>query len=209
VKRKNKNPKKEESDMDINSKEDKEAQNYFNFVSFLLSQRLSYNQISKIGSYLQLLVEENKLGFLSEFSFNSDLISNIVTKCLRPALLQDIKEELKHSKFSFTIDSSTMVGESLCAVKAKYWTKELDDMGVLTQKLENKIIGLTTLRESSDANTILEIVKNQILTPELLENFVGLSHDNAASEKNGLVGLLKRKSHIIFMIYQTLYIVSI
>jgi len=73
-------------------------------------------------------------------------------------------------------------------------TKDNDIPGSL--KLENKVIALTSLKESSDANTMLEIVKSKILTPELINNFVGLSHDNAsslASEANGLVGLLRKE----------------
>ena len=196
-KRRKRNPNDEETNIEFDSQENKEIQYYLSFLSFLISERLSYAQISKISLYLQNLAQENKLNFLSEFSFNPDIISKVVTRCFRPALLEDVTKELASSNFSFTIDTSTMVGESLCAIKAKYWVKQTDPLnGSTFSELKNKIISLTSIKESSDASTMLKIVKSRLLTEDLIPNFVGLSHDNAnalASEDNGLVGLLRKE----------------
>jgi len=169
---------------------------YLSFVAFLLAERLSFLQVAKIGKYIQRMIEDGEIDRISNFSFSAEQISKLVTKCYRPTLIEEIQADLKNSQFSFSLDSSTMVGESLCAVKVKYWKNETNKNHEITSKLQDKLLSITYLKESSNAQTMFRLVKENLLTEDLQSNFIGYTHDNAeslASQKNGLAGLLKKE----------------
>ena len=177
---------------------DKDAENYLRFLAFCLAERLSYQQIHRLGNFLQFLYKNNDLEFLDIFSYDEEFISKIVSDCFRVSLSEEIYEDLTKSQFSFSIDSSTLVGESICALKVKY----LKESNLKDENLEripvNKFIGLACLKDSSNAETMLRIVEDKILiNEEIQKNLVGLTHDNLetlASEANGLVELLRENS---------------
>ena len=65
-------------------KSEEESKEYLEFISYCLSERLSFLQISKIGTFLKQMIsriEGSKLNFFSTHSFNKDIISNITTNC--------------------------------------------------------------------------------------------------------------------------------
>jgi len=176
-------------------KENEETSEYLKFLGFLLAERLSYSQINRIGKFIQSLYQKDKLQFLENASFDEEMLSKIVSECFRPSLLDQLYEDLSKFKFSFSIDNSTMIGESLCGLKVKYLKEsELED-GKFSLEILNKVIGLSSLKESSDAATIFEIVHQKIFVDErIMNNFIGVTHDNAstlASQANGLAGKLK------------------
>ena len=126
------------------------------------------------------MIEENKIEFITQYSFTEEQISKIVTNVYRPILLQEIQADLESSKFSFSIDTSTFAGESLCVIKAKYWTSEETIDGELNlPKLEDKIIHISSIQENSNAQVMLNIVKKNIPEEIFQSNFIGLTHDNA------------------------------
>ena len=63
------------------------------------------------------------------------------------------------------------------------------------KSLQNKLIGISTLKESSKAEDIFNVVKEKLLFCEKnKEKLVGIVHDNAESlsgEKNGLLGVVE------------------
>ena len=185
----------EESKEEIEFNTNKDAYNYLKFLAFTVAERLSYQQIHKLGNFLQALYKNNQLEFLENFSFDEESISKIVSDCFRVDILEQIHEDLKKSQFSFSIDSATFVRESICALRVKYLKEVTLENQLLEKKVTNKFIGLSSLKESSNAETMLRIVEDKILiNQEIHNNLIGLTHDNLetlASNANGLVGLLK------------------
>ena len=133
---------------------------YLGFIAFLVSQRLSYSQISKIGRFLQNLYEKDELDFLQNNHFDEETISKIVSDCFRPILQEDLQEKLMSSKFSISIDTSTIVSETICAIKVKF-AEHQGSFDQNIQKIENKLIGITSFKGSSDGIAYLEAVKEK------------------------------------------------
>ena len=176
---------------------DRDTKDYLEFVSFCISQQLSFCQVESIGKFLQNAYKDKKLKFLSSFNFDGRFMSKIVQDCSRPIIESDIKEKLANSPFSLIIDNSTFVGSNICALKVKYldqvWQEELRSE-ITTVK--NKIIASSDLDERSDGKTLKEIVENKLLNHKRIKkNLIGLAHDNASSltsEDIGLASLLKK-----------------
>ena len=181
-------------------KKEDESSDFLKFIAFTVAERFSYSQISRLGRFLQHMAQQDQLKFLNTHSFDAELISKTVSECFRPALLDEIYEDLANSKFSFSIDNATMVGESLCAMRVKYLK---EDQEKKEDQVQNVIIGIAPLKDRSDAEAIYSIVKEKIFHSKISkENFVGLTHDNAdylASENNGLVGLIRKDFEKYFL----------
>ena len=133
--------------------EEEETKKYLEFVAFALSQRLSFLQIAKIGSFLREMLNRKDgigLNFFKYQSFDRDFLSNLASDCFRPHLLEDLKPKLLKNKFSFSIDSSTVSGENLCAIKVKYLDQEFDQINnKKTTKICNQVLGVKNLGQSS------------------------------------------------------------
>ena len=75
--------------------------NYLEFVSFLASERLSYEQIHRIGSFLKKKAQNQDLDFLATHYFEPEFLSKLVSECFRPNLLQELHEDISKFKYSF------------------------------------------------------------------------------------------------------------
>jgi len=177
-----------------------DSQNYLSFIAFCLAERLSFSQINNIGIFLKTMYQKEALDFLDKASFDEELISLTTSQCFQEHFRGKILEDLACNKFSFSIDCSSMVGESLCAVKVKY-LKEVKENNGKNKKdqpfeIQNKLVGLYSLKDSSDGKTMLKAVQEKLLiNQEIINNLTGLTHDNVGalkSEEVGLVGLLKQ-----------------
>ena len=136
---------------DDNKNKEEETKNYLHFIAFAISQNLSYSQIEKLGSYLQRANKEKKLGFLKGFTFDEHLILKITQDCFRPILLDEMKSHLNKTPYSLIIDNASFSGESVCALKVKYLATEWDEsLKENITKIKNKIIALSSLKESSN-----------------------------------------------------------
>jgi len=123
---KNKRKKESESESDgidqfkDSKKEDQNIKSYIEFVSFCLQEKMSYNQISRLGQFLQSLSNKKQLKFLKAMTFDKEALSKFVSQCLRPNFLEELNQILKEKLYSFSIDNSTISGEHYCALKDKY-----------------------------------------------------------------------------------------
>ena len=88
----------------------------------------------------------------------------MVAKCFGHCIRNDILKDLCKSPFSFTIDNSTIAGKCITALMVRY-LKEYkdDDTGFMRTAIVNKTIGIKYLKESGNAQRMLEIVKEKIL----------------------------------------------
>jgi len=163
-----------------------------------LAQRLSYSQISQIGKRLQDLAQEKKLDFLLNNFFDEEAISKTVTECFRPCLQEKMHNWLLNTPFSLSLDTSTLVGQNICVVKARYIKPEMTGNGPIFKpsQLQDKIVTVTALKESVDAKTMAQILKDKIFaSPAIKSNFQGLTHDNArmlSGTGEGLIGLMRK-----------------
>ena len=174
-----------------------EAKQYLEFLAFCFKERLSFEQTSSIGQYIQTRSEEQDKSLFPMSSFDSEIIGR-VTRLFGDHILQEIKEDLMVSPFSIIVDNVTVSGENICAFKARYIKRYQDKEGFTRSKIENRLIGLKYLEESSTAITILNIAKEKIfsLDESIKKNLVGYAHDDAAvlsGEVGGLRGLLNEE----------------
>ena len=182
--------------------EEEETKKYLEFIAFALSQRLSFLQIAKLGSFLrEMLTRKDGIGlnFFKYQSFDRDFISNLASECFRPFLLDNLKQKLTENKFSFSIDSSTVAGENLCAVKVKFLDQDYDNnTGQRTTKICNQVIGVKKLGQSSNAQTFADIIKEKVLfnnNMEIKKIIIGLTTDRAQTllgDQAGLITLLRK-----------------
>jgi len=195
------------------SKEEQEhegSKKYLEFIAFALSQKLSFLQISRLGRFLKEMLNRKDgvgLNFFQWHNFDRDMISKIAVDCFRPYLIDELKENLKEKKFSFSIDASTVAGENLCALKVRFLEKELlDEENELRTRIRNQVIGIQKLGQSSNAPTFLEIAKEKIFLddPQIKQNLIGITTDRASTltgEESGLIALLKKEvSQNIFVL---------
>jgi len=190
--------KKTKSEAKMNIKD--HTKEYLEFIALLLRERLSFSQINHIGSYLKKMQEQNKLGFLSIKRFDEEELSR-ATNCMGDSIINKLKKELETAKYSFCIDSATIAGENICALKVRYQTQMKDDCHLPIQKTQNRIIGIKTLQGSSTGEVYFNIAEEVLNLDSAQSNLVGLSHDNASclsGQFNGLYGLIRKKKHHYF-----------
>ena len=183
------------------NKEKEDKITYLQFLSFLMAQRLSFSQIEQIGNYLRDLFTKGQFDFLDKYTFKQEKVSKIASECFKPVLLEDLHKDLANNKFSFSIDSVTIGKENISAIQVKY-LKELFHQEDQIKKpvIINRLLGITTMKESSDAETYLKFVKDKLLTNSAIkENLIGVVHDGArvlSGSKNGLVALMKAEENM-------------
>lgn len=175
---------------------EKEKKNYLEFIAFCLKENLSFSQLSSIGKYLQEMALDKSVNFLKSHSFDEEELSK-VSRCFGTYLLDEIKKDLESTKFSFGLDSSTISGENICALKVRYLQEISESYNSTRTQVKNRIIGIKTLEEKSTGKTYLEIVEEKLLGlgEEIKANFLGITHDAAAclsGQNIGLVGRLKK-----------------
>ena len=101
------------------------------------------------------------LNFFKAHSFDRNFISKIASDCFRPYLLEELKEKLTNNKFSFSIDSSTISGKNLCAIKVKYLQKSYnEEMKEIITTVKNEVLGVKKLDQSSTAQFYRVCKKN-------------------------------------------------
>ena len=185
----------------MEEKEEEETKKYLEFVAFALSQKFSFLQVSNLGYFLREMINRKDgigLNFFKNHSFDRDFLSKIASECFRPYLLGELKEKLMNNRFSFSIDSSTVAGENLCAIKVKYLQKSYnDEMDEIITKANHEVIGIKKLQQSSTAQIFMQIVKEKVFFDDdkkIKGNVIGITTDRAATlmgEESGLITLLK------------------
>jgi len=163
----------------VGIKED--LQNYLEFLAFCLKGNLSFLQVSEIGKQLKIMSESNKLGFLKKYCFDREEIGKM-TCSIGDALLNETIEDLKKNPFSLSIDNVTVSSTSICGIQVKYLNEYQDESGFKRSFIENKIVGLKYLEESSKSEVLLKTVKEKILNfgEDVKQNFIGITHDRAS-----------------------------
>ena len=188
------NKKKSQIKAETNKKELKEkaeAKSYLEFLAFAMTENYSFSQISRLGKFLKNL-HQSGFGFLQKYSFNEQEISNVATGCFWPHSLENLKEHLSSKPYSISVDASTICGENVFAIKAKYLEKSYDEeLKEEITSVQNKIIRLSSFKESSKGSTMLEILEDKLFFNDQIKgNLVGISHDNAKSLVGGKIGLI-------------------
>ena len=163
-----------------------------------MSQNFSYAQIERLGKYLQKGAKEKRLGFLKTANFDQRFISKLSQDCFGKVINDNLIDKLSTVPFSLILDNSTFCGESICALKVKFLSKDWEeDSEAEITSIKNKIIGISNLKESSSGLTLLEIIESKLLKNENVQkNLVGFAHDNGSSltgEYFGVTKLLKNK----------------
>lgn len=170
---------------------EEETKDYLEFLAFLMSEKLPYEQISRLGKFLQNLYQENRLSFLDGFMFDSEEVSKIARDSFGRCLLAELKNDLRATPYSFCLDSSTIGGDNIVAIKVRY----VDDSD-RKEPIKNRILGISTLQESSSGETLFNIVKEKLFSDDILQrNFISIAHDYASSISSyskGLVGRLQK-----------------
>lgn len=173
-----------------------EVRDYLQFIGFCEKQNFSFRQISAIGKYLKQLVEQGRVSFFKGNTFERSEIS-LIARCYGRYLLDNIKQDLIKSPFSFTIDSSTVAKKNIVALKVRYMKETLDSKGFKKSYLQNKVVGIRYLKESSSAQVMHQATKQTILSldEDIPTNLVGYVHDHASNLSgpyNGLGALLRK-----------------
>ena len=176
----------------------KHKRGYLKFAAACYYAKLSFQQIQKIGIILKEIYYDNEINFLAKYNFSLDEISQMAN-CWGDYLKENLISDLKNSKYSLCLDNCTISGTNISAFQLRY-LKEIDfsenDNEVKQLEIQNRVIGLKYLGESSTGLTIYNFVKDKLLNldNQIKHNFVGLAHDhgsNLSGHGIGLVGQLK------------------
>lgn len=108
-------------------------------------------------------------------------------------LYEQLKEDLTLSKYSLCVDNSTVGKTSVCALEVRY-LKQFIDNDKLRTKIQNRIIGIKYLEDSSTGATIYKIVNEKLLSlsEEIKNNLVGTVHDRGSNLTGAEAGLINR-----------------
>jgi len=179
-------------------KEDQNIKSYIEFVSFCLQEKMSYNQISRLGQFLQSLSNKKQLKFLKAMTFDKEALSKFVSQCLRPNFLEELNQILKEKLYSFNIDNSTICGEHYCALKVKYLAAQKDEeYQCEITTIQNKLIGISKLEENATSVTLYKIVKEKLFyDEEIKKNCIGITHDRGSNIVGCFNGLLPTEKKI-------------
>ena len=98
---------------------------------------------------------------------------------------------MKNAPFSLALDGVTVNGVNICGLKVRYLKIYIDSDGFRKTKIENRMVGLKYLEDSSTAKAILKIVQDKLfsLDPAIKKNLVGYTHDDAATLSGSIGGL--------------------
>ena len=159
----------------------------------MVVERYSFEQIMKLGKFLQSKsTKTNKIDFIKEMSFDHELIRLLITDCIAQDLKQQLLEDLCHSLFSLSLDTSTIKGDQILLIRARYIHEKMDT--TLNEKvsfIQNHIIAIEELTTSSSEETFYEILKNKIfINEDIKKNWVGICHDGASSLSGKGIGLV-------------------
>ena len=124
------------------------------------------------------MTENRKLNFLQHYSFDDDEEISLIIRDFGSILHKNLIEDLEASYYSFSIDNSTVGDKNICALKVRY-LKEAKEGDKLSLQLQNKVIGIKYLEDSSDGATMYNIVKEKLfdLSEKIKANFSGIVHD--------------------------------
>ena len=92
---------------------------YLKFLGFCQKLNLSFSQISELGNFLREMYLNNQITFFRDHTFEREEMSN-VANCFGECLLNQLKDDLEKSPFSFCIDNSTVSRLNVCALKVRY-----------------------------------------------------------------------------------------
>jgi len=178
--KRNKNPQ--------NNEDEKKA--YLKFIGFCQKLNLSFNQISELGKFLKEMSSNKEIFFFENHTFEREEVSSIAN-CFGQCFLSQLKDDLEKSPFSFCIDNSTVARLNICALKVRYLKESLDEQGSVRTSIQNKIIGIKYLKDSSNAKTLFDITKEKLLnlSEKVKSNLVGIAHDHASTLSGPLNGL--------------------
>jgi len=102
-----------------------------------------------------------------------------------------------------SVDASTICGENILAIKAKFLEKQFDketkeDLTII----QNKIVRIKTFGEKSTGKDIHKAIEDKLFSNEQIKNnLIGVVHDNASSltgENIGLLAILKKNNEKLF-----------
>ena len=183
-----KNPKSEENIAN--------TKHYLEFLAFCMKQNFSFEQISSLGKFLKNMSERRALNFFQNHGFDDEEISKMAN-CFGDSLIEQLKNDLAQSPFSLTLDNVTLAGKSICGLQVRYLKQYTTEENVFKTCIENRIVGIKHLEESSTGEALYQVVKEKLLdfSPEISTNLKGMVHDHA-SNLTGMnigVGALLRK----------------
>jgi len=120
------------------------------------------------------------------------MISRVVKDCFRPILIDKLYQDLSQNPFSLSLDTTTVCAESICALRVRYLKDKVDALKKFPIKhIENKLLGVKTMGESSEASAFFTLIEEKVsVNEELKKNFYGITHDNASCFTGGNNGLI-------------------
>lgn len=185
-------------DKDQQKEKRKEKEGYLQYIHLCAALNLSIQQISQLTRELKTLFQQNKLDFLLKNNFDPEEISNVIN-CFGAFYQEKLKEYLSESKYSVSIDNACISKTNICAIKARFLRDipKTDMEPIPRIVIENKLIGLKYLNDSSSGQVIFKALKEKVfdLGFYVENNFAGITFDHAKvmiGEKNGLLGQIKK-----------------
>jgi len=177
------------------SETNEDIRNYLEFLTFCFKENFSFLQINALGNFLRGMLEKNKLSIFQNFSFDLEEVGK-ATNCIGNSLLKEIKDNISLNPFSLCVDNVTVSGTSILGIQVKYLKEYIDFNGLPRHSIENTIIGLKHLQESSNAKVLFSAVEEKVfgLGEGIKENLMGISHDRASvftGNENGLDTLIQ------------------
>jgi len=86
-----------------------------------------------------------------------------------------------NSAYSLSLDTSTLAGQNLLVVKARYIKTEMkeNEPTLSLENMQDKVVSVAALNESSDAKTLHGILHEKVFSKSDLiqNNMKGFTHD--------------------------------
>ena len=178
------------SDMEENNALTEE---YLEFLGGCFKAHLSFRQIQSVGKHLKDMHLRKRSGFLNKHFFIEQDISKIAN-IWGEYLTEELKNDLRSNKYSFSIDNTTITGINVCAIQARYPIPKEGPNHEIVTEIKNRIVGLKFLKESSDGETLYNILKEELFNKDMniKNNLSGVVHDRGSNIIGKDIGALKR-----------------
>jgi hypothetical protein len=139
-----------------------------------------------VDNHLSFLIGEKMIKFMKKYcdyevvtaaSLNDEKISRIIRECVKPILVNTLNEKLANVLFSLSCDETTHMASNkkYFAIMIQFYDEKLTKLRSYLHTFE--------ATQKSDADSLYQVLANQILEKNIANNVIGISMDNASINK--------------------------
>ena len=145
-------------------------------ANFIVQNHLSFITGDKILRFIKRHCQDYEI--IKQANLSDDKISKLIRECIKPTIINILKNKLEDIPFSLSFDETThkLSKKKYFAIMIQFYDEKLGN-------LQSYLHAFKESSESSDSESMYKILKNQVFDEEIGKNVIGISMDNANVNK--------------------------